>query len=349
MKWISDYQSSIRSEVSVLSMVETALAGGIALLLAEKTGTMRPLAVSAILAPFLLLRTANSISAGLRWGQVITDRAYNVLNLIDLSEGTIFPLAMVGVAVIWFISISLITAVKVGVTAYFSMRHPYESLCAIPKNWRKVVFALDCATLPEVLPGIESIDTRQERHSLSLIKVSDLQVEVRNSYRGGIRGKTVAAALVFVALGVFVIAVAYRYSLKSTALIWSPLVWIAGSMSLESGLPRYFHHMIYDSSYRIARIYSALVILLFGGKLYLLVCIERWGAYLNEMPGWTILSYYVAPHALPVWHIAAALNAILSFVLLFIAERHVNYYCSYHVTAQPPLRTDAPPRIALIA
>src|SRR6266478_5136284 len=44
---------------------------------------------------------------------------------------------------------------KTIVTIICVFTRPRAALAAIPRNWRKLVFCVDSATIPELLPGIE--------------------------------------------------------------------------------------------------------------------------------------------------------------------------------------------------
>src|SRR5215472_15473696 len=39
---------------------------------------------------------------------------------------------------------------------------------------------------------------------------------------------------------------------------------------------------------------------------------------ITYFPGWNVLQYYVLPEEIPFWHIAAVLNAVLAWIILFL-------------------------------
>jgi hypothetical protein len=118
-------------------------------------------------------------------------------------------------------------------------------------------------------------------------------------------------------------AVLYRWSLKSTALIWSPLLWIAGQISEVADLPRFLRDVVRLTFYKLSRLYSGIVILLFAGKIWLFFAFSQVAHSLDSFPGWIVLGHYVLPDEIPLWHMAAALNAVLAWVIFFQAERHM--------------------------
>jgi hypothetical protein len=116
------------------------------------------------------------------------------------------------------------------------------------------------------------------------------------------------------------LSLSYRWSLKSTALIWSPLLWVVIS-ARGSGVPRVDLSLIRDwPLYKVMRLYSLFVLALFAAKVWVFFNLDvmtalvawlqqRWGLYV-----------FIAPHVLPSWQLAAGANAAIAWVLLFFAQ-----------------------------
>jgi hypothetical protein len=122
---------------------------------------------------------------------------------------------------------------------------------------------------------------------------------------------------------IFVPAYLYRWPLKSTALIWSPLLWVAGNIAEVSDLPRFVKNVVTLTSYKASRLYSGVIIIVFGAKIWLYVAFSQIEGVLNSTPGWQVLQFYILPKEIPGWQIAAVANSILAIFIFFQAERHV--------------------------
>jgi len=75
--------------------------------------------------------------------------------------------------------------------------------------------------------------------------------------------------------------------------------------------------------FRMSRYYSILVLVFVTAKIFVLLEFAHIRSTLDVLPGWSVFRYYVVPDAIPLWHIAAALNAVLAWAIFFKAERLV--------------------------
>ena len=80
MRWISDRQSAENSEITVLSIIETLLAGIIVYLFYRWTNTLWHIGIAACLAPFLLLGTSRSTELSLRTAEAVYRFVDNILD-----------------------------------------------------------------------------------------------------------------------------------------------------------------------------------------------------------------------------------------------------------------------------
>jgi hypothetical protein len=85
-------------------------------------------------------------------------------------------------------------------------------------------------------------------------------------------------------------------------------------------LPRFLNRVLTLTFYRMSRLYSTFVVILFTMKLWLYMTFTRVQNTVEAFPGWDVLRHYLLPEEIPVWHIAAALNAALAWIILFQAE-----------------------------
>jgi hypothetical protein len=111
------------------------------------------------------------------------------------------------------------------------------------------------------------------------------------------------------------VAISYRLSLKSTALLWYPLIFVIDSaydsrQSVSSRVDEFRRSAIW----KLTRMVSWLSLVLFALKLLVLPhMIDWWNAR-----AWTpILNVWLMPLVIHPWHIAIALNAALALAMYY--------------------------------
>lgn len=104
------------------------------------------------------------------------------------------------------------------------------------------------------------------------------------------------------------IALSYRLSLKSTAILWLPLLLIP---SENDSIGKHLKNERKSALSKLSRSYSSLVISLFIAKVFLLPQVIDWW---NNLPTSKILNVWVMPEKLHPWHIAGAVGAGLNLV-----------------------------------
>jgi hypothetical protein len=231
MRLVSTRESIRAEEVSGLAITETAIASLISLLVAYRFHSLGFILLSAGLAPLLLLRTDASAGTGLLYAskgaRVVIGRPLAILRYFSrksderrtLSLSILLLLSMslytlVFALIITPLFVVAITFVKIFVTVLFLVRHPFASIGAIPENWRKVVLCTDSFTIPEILPRIEEV----EYEYLYAFRLSTLFKSLKSA-------PGISIFLFPLLLSVLFVSSAYRFSLKSTSIIWSPLAW----------------------------------------------------------------------------------------------------------------------------
>ena len=117
-------------------------------------GYTQYLAIAAVVAPLLLLRTHESIDKGLWYARYLPDlvfsldavywRAHRKLRRLGYFSRTVLLLALLLLSAV---------ASKVAGTIVVVLAQPVRSLAAIPANWRRVTLCTDVAATPELDQG----------------------------------------------------------------------------------------------------------------------------------------------------------------------------------------------------
>ncbi len=232
MRWMSDRRSAEDGEISVLAIIETVVAGALAYLFYRWTNELWHIGVAACLAPLLLLRTSRITRVSLR----IADTVYRFSSENE-GEGAI-PSWGRGV-LNWLLTVSIplvIVLIKFASTLFCFIAHPLESVREIPRNWQRVVLCTDLGAIPELIPTIEEVS---KNSALTDLKTSQIILSVKVIITDALFSASKVHSLLlaylalpllimllsipmfFAALLIVLPGLAYRYAVKSTALIWS--------------------------------------------------------------------------------------------------------------------------------
>lgn len=231
MRFSSTPESAAEGEITFLAIVETLLAIALSLLLLKVSGSSAHIVAGALIAPFLLLRTeASTVNAFSIFDSHFPRLAELVPVLQSLHQR--LPPALRSFTFI-FVGLPLFSlfmlVIKSAATVATLIASPRETLLAIPENWLRATLAVDSRHLPEFLPGIET--AMEAPASVQSVKYA----EVRRHITSGTVGSR------FQKLGVFAIyasAVLYRLFLKSTSLIYFPLIWVIDAPTTANGILR---------------------------------------------------------------------------------------------------------------
>jgi hypothetical protein len=320
MRWISNTQSAENREISVVAIVETILSGLLAYLYYRWTNSLWHIGAAACLAPFLLLRTSRTtaVSLGIAdavYGFVARHHGYGGSLSHDFAgilEGPSFFLTPLVIAVVKFIS-----------TCFCFIIHPLESIREIPRNWQRVVLCTDVGAIPELIPTIEKISESSPLYRLKasavITQIKDLFLDFickdKNPFNWIFLSLGVAIMLFFITILLVFPGLAYRYAVKSTAVIWSPLLWAVRPVSHPADLKLTMNRILTRNIYKASRIYSAAIVTAFIGKMYL------WLKSGEISP--TVLEAarpFIVPDELPLWHVTSAFNAMASWCLYFLSD-----------------------------
>jgi hypothetical protein len=179
-------------------------------------------------------------------------------------------------AVIFLAVIGIIPTllVRSAATLVATVRHPLVTLRAVPMNWRNLILCKDLFEEPEVIPGyLDAISTGE--------LTEDLRVA---NFLKGLRYKrptdptdiiylddpirpAIQAYMQIVALpvGILLYAPYYsaRWALKSTAVIWAPLLWLsAASNGSTLPFPLRLKILAEDATSRTVYVFSWIAVVL---------------------------------------------------------------------------------------
>ncbi len=290
------------------------------------------------MAPLLLLRSPASTMLAARWFQSAVDRFEVKANDPEQElHTTAFKYAAL-----------LLCSVIVRVVA--TLRHPIKGVKEVPANWRRVVLCTDMKTPVELVPETGSVreilqrvvsDKGEAQQSTILIMVVTAFAcgagahFARSIWSAWIwLGITWFFELCWLILGALLVAGMfchligwmYRFSLKSTALLWAPLLHVVKSTFDESlPLDMKLQELCVSSVWRLIRIFSWVTLFLLSLKVVILPQVIGWW---NAQPWSSVLNVYVMPNEIHTWHIVAAANSVFALVgyYLFIerASRHLS-------------------------
>jgi hypothetical protein len=289
------------------------------------------LVIAAVIAPFLLLRTVSAAELTIR-----------TIDRID--QWASRPLT----------SFLFAPAVKVICTTLYFCRHPIKCILRIPANFYTYVFVLDSATAPELIPilGLElrlhgawyekdlfrsdlakQFTIRQMRRrysyarraSVSKVHMTRLYIIVTIDH--------VISSLTLSILTLF--SLAFRWSIKSTILIWLPLLWVIRQSLPGTSVLDHIRVIVREPWFKVVLGYSSLVIVGVSAKLMLIL--SEWDLlqpfFWRLGPIGLLFNRLIEPHRMPLWHITSAVNGALSWAFYFRGSRHL--IAAYSTDAWP--------------
>jgi hypothetical protein len=225
---ISSPESVRCGRPSLLAMVETIAASSLSLWFAWKHHSFEHIVIAGALAPFLLLRTPISTRYTIR---VIT-RVY-----IHIQQHN---------QALMLILLPILSIINILCVIRCVARKPLQSIGNIPINFYTHNFVIDMFRSPKVITGSDSI-------YLPRIRLNEYSpyTFINNLNGYSMMGKlamatfmrwkedvtwslTIVATIIVLFISVIaylpliIIAISFRVAIKSTALLWCPLLWIIG-------------------------------------------------------------------------------------------------------------------------
>jgi hypothetical protein len=208
-------------------------------------------------------------------------------------------------------------------TAWASITHPLTAFKAIPENWARITLATDFCTPLEIVPG----------HPISGQASLQPQEPYFLDQPSGHTPATGTALFIPALLLPFVVirsltytlaipAILYRWSLKATSIVYSPLVFLAHSTFHEGTDFRTELKIICRGDFhRILAAYSGASILLFILKFILMQKLEDFVTWWQSHPLSRFLALYVVPEEIPIWHMVHLFNSLLVVIFMIVARR----------------------------
>jgi hypothetical protein len=339
MKWHSTEDSLNRCTPSILSIIESLAAMVISMLIAYHFSTVKYIAIGAFIAPLLLLQTDLSSKLALKLSDDIYNNFYKLFDYSDkYYQQSKFPTSLIAnvflliAAIILYLGTLIsIFLIKILATFITCITHPIYTLKRFPRNWRKIVLATDFFSIPEIIPGIESLDNNGNKLELFRYKnlihqyteihfvVGELgEPRINRKYR------SLPIIILIVAMLLFPCYI-YRWSLKSTALIWSPLLWILREPS-TGDITFKLAQITEAAIYRVIRYYSLFIILMFFIKMYIWLAWQNIAETWQKFPAINIINNYLVPKEIPLWHLFAVANALGAWLIFIMADWFLQKY-----------------------
>ena len=323
MRWHSTDDSVEANELSVLACIESLVAMAIAVALAVWQGSVVHIVVGAVITPFLLVKTPKSVEIGARSGRP-------AFNYMDEADG-------LGFFVAFFIVPFVFLWARISGTLAVTVTDPKSQLAAIPVNWQRHVLCLDFFRSPEFVPLPE--DNQRNR----------LYWDIGNVYEhyGRISATIGIVFIVIAAAPLFVVPFLYRLSLKSTALVWVPLLWALTALRTPlSPLKARLKLTLTSDVFRLTLLTSFVACVLFICKVTLLMFwndfVATWnrfamsaadqiqaaslGDWLAEWPLGRLLAIPVRPGVIPIWQVGMFINSCLCIWLWFFIRSCIRHY-----------------------
>lgn len=320
IRWVSTPESIKANQPSVLAIVETLAAMTVSIWIAVTWNTYLHIAIGALIAPLLLMRTDESCIQGVEIARKLRDSLK--LFVVYSSEQSrsryemLLPikllLALIGMPMLFFVA-------RMAAWIVTLVRQPLVSLAAIPCNWRYATATLDSKKWPDIL-----LAPRNAPESLYAGICHDIGTlikkfsEISSSEKG-----CLGWSLWIVCMPLLVVpAFAYRWSLKSTAIIWFPLLWAIRSVSMAGKSFRTCLSIyLLDPITKIALWASIAFTTGFAIKIVLFNEFTSFVDWWNATPLRRVLSIYVAPGELQWWQVVMVINSAIAITMYILACR----------------------------
>lgn len=219
---------------------------------------------------------------------------------------------------------SLLVKVYVGVINF--TLHPIESIKIIPSNWYKTVLCVDMLRPPELLPEIENVSVN---NIVRKYKFSVWRRSIKKDFNKNGGHKIVALIAFVISLIIFVPALMYRWSLKSSCIIWLPLIFVIGGWkkkvkNIENLYLQDQLKAICETSLAKIQFYYAFITIFvltlmpiyFKGQINFV----SENVLYNELALKNIVTYFFALQ-MDAWHWSRLASALLTLAMYFYAER----------------------------
>jgi len=322
--WKSSVESADRLQFSVLALIETVIAVSISFFVWFSYDFYWHIVTGLVAAPLFFLRTKKSETYALDKFLNYKGSPYEIPSFIILGiivliyfiiQNINFNFFGNGIVSLFFgfiygilIGLALyIFLLALGSKIFSTVKHiSYQSFISIPKNWFKIIHCIDMFHYPELIPGIEKRQVDKD----SFLKWSGF-VDLHYKSKMLLLERIIIILLIFPVHFLYIAVLLFRYSLKSTAWIYLPFIWLI----IPSSTNNLTTNMKIESQNFIAYLmflYSLIVVFVFTFTSLLFPQI------LQEFSIPTTLQtiFLAYPENLNVWHITRFLSAVITIVFM---------------------------------
>ncbi len=329
MRVYSTPESVLRNEISILAIIETVIVLSLSLFIAIYYNYFWHIAIGASLGIFLLLRTDVSTHRGLSWLDIIYAK-YLIFALIPFKnefskkrETKDIHFLQVLIIVYFLLIVGFISFfIKILATLFTVLQKPLYSIKEIPYNWFRIAFAIDLIDPPELIPGIENCDFHDElpksikwsvlgRRMFSTIKSTKLR---------NFSSFLIFSPVIIVYCFMYLPAFLYRFSLKSTTLIYFPLIWLIGGKNQKQKNIKLIVDDLLDSKYERLKYYFSWFAI-FVLTIFPLCLSFYWQNLINILSGKEVLIYFFPLEQIGSWHITRFVSALITIILIIFADK----------------------------
>lgn len=304
MKLYSTSASAADGEITILAIIETVIAVALSLLLVKLLATVTHIVLGALIAPFLFLRTETYTAAVyhffdaafLKFTRPISFLARGYDRLPPVVRGWLFFVLVLPLCSLFLIIVKLIATILALASA------PREALLAIPGNWLRITLATDSARSPELLPGADLADDAPA--TVQMLRYDDLCRRIASA-----NARPVLKKLTL--LAILVPTLIYRLFLKSTSLVYFPLIWVSGVPLTTSGV-------LNLPLERVRRWYAFAILLIMFSPL--LISFHFHETLVSPHHG-VVITYALPISKVDLWHISRVLAVAVTFSLYLYARK----------------------------
>lgn len=364
MRLWSTRESVRDGEPTLLAMAETLFSMAAYAWIGVHFGTWWHLWTAAALAPLMLLRTDESCEWGWRIAghmrASIWARSKLLVTILALLASVLignvilralghapFALAVMVAALVSGLAAfggypAVVGRIAGAVVGFVLV--PIKSIAAIPGNWWRLAACTDFRRSPELIPHPEGVMPMQGKafvlpqgeeqialyHTWGVLGAFYREAKSHIGDSGALRIIWIILFLVAFTgafAGFILPAVAFRLSVKATAIIWLPLIW-AVQPPKPRGEPWPAHLKLKASSdfMRIVVFVSLLTLIGFAakyvlwlGEYALATHEEAWHLRVGERLG-AFIAALVRPGEIPLWQLLSAINALLAIAMFFMVR-----------------------------
>lgn len=345
MRLYSTSESVKAGESSALAIAETMIAMAISISIGVYFDFWWHVLIGSLIAPVMLMRTSQSDDYC--W-TILKYTNKHVLapfrNIMIVERQNKFYknyISILFVSSYFFYEIISYQFVRFASFILMLFRSPIDGLRSLPGNWWKQCMCLDLAVSPTFLPEPDDSEASIDNEMLlpnKAYRVYRILFDDRKS-----RSITLIAFLgvIIDTAIVFFPAFAYRWSIKSTAIVWLPFLWAQRVMkNADQTWEQFFRIYVDIWKPQLIALYSTVLLVLFiikyllmGFRIHIAMTKENFIQVLAANgfeigPGslTELLIALIRPGAIPLWQIAATINSILSILLWWKIREWLAHY-----------------------